>query len=57
MKWPRGRANGQRIVGVEWKLRVDLTRWRLVFDWPSYQGPVIALGPVIVWLSWEYKRE
>lgn len=28
MKWPRGKYNGRRIVGIEFKLKLDLTTWR-----------------------------
>ena len=27
MKWPRGRYNGQRIVGVSFRVGVDLRFW------------------------------
>lgn len=26
-RWPRGRFNGMRIVGVEIKVRIDVTDW------------------------------
>lgn len=29
MKWPCGRYNGRRIVGIPLLLRIDVTRW----DW------------------------
>lgn len=28
MKWPRGKYNGWRIVGVEMKVILDVTDWR-----------------------------
>ena len=30
MRWPRGRYNGQRIVGLEFKVKLDLTDWTFV---------------------------
>lgn len=53
MRWPRGRYNGRRIVGVEVKVRINLRWWSL--DWPSPRlGMCGSLGPVHVWLNWEY---
>lgn len=28
MKWPRGRYNGKRIVGIEFKFVLDVTSWK-----------------------------
>lgn len=57
MRWPRGKYNGQRIVGLEVKVVVDIRHWLLI--WPQFRyGRCLALGPVRVWLSaaYEYQR-
>lgn len=51
MKWPRGRWNGRRIVGIDFHVIVDVTHWRLA--WPRY-GSCLALGPLRIWLRAEY---
>jgi len=53
MPWPRGRYNGLRIVGVVVKLRVDVTYWRL--RWFGPYGTCLSVGPVHVWVEWEYE--
>lgn len=54
--WPRGKYNGQRIVGFEVKVVVDVRRWMLV--WPHFlYGRCLAVGPLRVWLSPAYESE
>lgn len=52
MRWPRGRWNGQRITGLEVKIRIDVLRWRL--HWFGRWGSCASLGPVHVWLTAAY---
>jgi hypothetical protein len=53
MAWPRGRYNGQRIVGFVVKVRVDLLWWG--FRLPSIKyGQCGSLGPLHVWLEAAY---
>lgn len=53
LRWPRGRFNGQRIVGATVKVSFDLTWWSL--GWPSFRsGTCLSLGPLHVWLGWAY---
>lgn len=45
MNWPRGRYNGRRIVGVDFKITIDITEWRLI--------PMIGHGcGMFHWLCW-----
>lgn len=54
--WPRGRHNGQRIVGCRWTVVVDITIWRLV--WPSLRyGRCLGLGPLRIWWPPEYAHD
>lgn len=55
MKWPRGRFNGQRIVGVHVAVSVDVTRWRCFIY--GRHTIAIGLGPVIVWPRLEYRED
>ena len=53
MRWPRGRFNGQRIVGVELRVRVQVTHW--YWSWPSlYQGRCLGCGPLCIWIEPTY---
>lgn len=53
--WPRGKHNGQRIVGVRFTVAVDVTYWRLL--WGSVRdGRCWIVGPVRVWLAGEYEQ-
>jgi hypothetical protein len=42
MKWPRGKYNGQRIIGFNIRIIVDLTDWRLIPDWYWELGTIHA---------------
>ncbi len=53
MKWPRGRYNGWRIVGVDVRVRVDLTWWSL--DLPGRWGGCYSIGPLHVWFNAAYE--
>lgn len=45
MKWPRGKYNGQRIVGLEVKVVFDITTWD--WCWPSIlYHRCLGLGPL-----------
>lgn len=55
MRWPRGRYNGQRIVGVDVKLVIDVLRWR--FYGPSRFTKMFAVGPVRMYFYWKYEDE
>ena len=56
MEWPRGRYNGQRIVGVMCKVVVDITDWRL--RWGSVlHGTCWIVGPLHVWIGAAYDWE
>lgn len=52
--WPRGKYNGMRIVGIEFKIAVDVTTWRWI--------PVIGHNCgmchwlcFLSWTSWKYE--
>lgn len=53
MKWPRGRYNGQRITGVEVKVRLDLRWWR--FGLPTRNGVCLSIGPLHIWTTPAYE--
>ena len=50
--WPRGKYNGQRIVGVVLKARLDVRRWR--FGLPNRFGTCLSVGPLHVWFEAAY---
>lgn len=58
MNWPRGRYNGQRIVGAIIKVRFDVTDWGL--RWFGRHGSCGQFGPFRVWVEsafhWEDGR-
>lgn len=54
MRWPRGKYNGQRIVGVSITAAVDVTWWSLGL--PSFKyGTCLSLGPVHIWFNGRYR--
>jgi hypothetical protein len=53
MKWPRGKFNGQQIVGYEVKARLDFTMWRLGL--PNRFGVCLSLGPLHIWFNAVYR--
>lgn len=55
LRWPRGRYNGQRIVGCRWTVVIDVTCWRFVWPRPLY-GTCLGLGPLRIWWTPEYDR-
>jgi len=53
LTWPRGRFNGRRIVGIDVRVRVDITRWRLAL--PNRYGTCLSVGPLHVWPAAAYE--
>lgn len=54
MKWPRGRYNGGRIVGVHITISLDVLHWGL--RWPNFMnGTCAGIGPLRVWVRAEYE--
>ena len=55
MKWPRDRYNGKRIVGVEFKVQLDVTEWRWL-PWVMWRhvGYIHWLW-FHVWITWSYE--
>lgn len=53
MKWPRGRYNGRRVVGIELKFRIDLDEWRWLPRWTKYAS-CLSWGCFFVWAHWSY---
>ena len=54
MKWPRGRYNGKRIVGIRFTTQIDITCWAW---WPRrirFANSIYWLC-FIVRLEWEYE--
>ncbi len=54
MNWPRGKYNGDRIVGFELKVRFDIRCWRLTM--PDRYGTCLGLGPLRIWLTAAYDQ-
>ncbi len=56
MKWPRGKYNGQRIVGFRVTISIKVDRW---FWWPYIGGYSGAFhwGPVFSWWTAEYREK
>lgn len=54
-KWPRGRYNGKRIVGITFKFEIDLSNWfwRPVTVW-KYAGGFHWLC-FWTWTNWNYE--
>lgn len=57
MRWPRGKYNGCRIVGLVVKARFDVYWWSL--GWPKFGfGTCLSIGPLHLWIEPAYdKRE
>lgn len=53
--WPRGRINGQRIIGLEAKMKIDLTDWKLFPRFNSWTRCFRWLC-VWLWIHFEYKE-
>lgn len=53
MNWPRGKHNGQRIVGFEIKIKLDVTFWMLTASW-NYGEPYVFIGPLRIQVSANY---
>jgi hypothetical protein len=51
--WPRGRWNGQPIVGVSFKFKLDLFHWRWLPVWLSWCGGLHWLC-VMTWTEWVF---
>lgn len=52
MRWPRGRYNGARIIGVDMKVVLDITSWG--WRWLPRNGYCGRYGPLRVWCGWAY---
>lgn len=52
--WPRGKYNGQRIVGIEVKVRIDVTHWAIWFHLRSCSSG-FGIGPLIVHYGFNYE--
>lgn len=55
MKWPTGRWNGLRIVGVFFKIHVDVTDWIIRPVFPNRYGRCFAWLCFRVWFGWNYE--
>ena len=53
MKWPRGKYNGQKIIGVELKIKFNLQWWAFAVRW-KYNNAVF-IGPFRIELGWVYE--
>jgi hypothetical protein len=51
LRWPRGRYNGKRIVGIAVKVRIDLRHW----NWrPRHVRCVGGLHWLCIYTFWEW---
>ncbi len=48
MKWPVGKYNGRRIVGITFKIVLDVTEWR----WIPTIGHDCGMFHWLCWRSW-----
>jgi len=46
MKWPRGKYNGKRMVGVKILFRINLLHWQWRFRGYG-NDPILAVGPLL----------
>lgn len=55
MKWPRGKYNGQRIVGIEVRIKIDILKWW--WQLSNRHGWLrIFIGPVHIWIEANYEN-
>ena len=54
MKWPRGKYNGQRIVGVGVRIRIHIRYWHLNLIW-KLGTYFIQIGPVLMHFETVYE--
>lgn len=54
MRWPRGRYNGQRIVGVSFKIAIVVTTWRWV-PWVGHYCGAFHWLCFRTWTEWCYE--
>ncbi len=47
MKWPRGKYNGRRIVGVSMKIQIIVDYWGFGFQW-NIGTKHIHVGAVLI---------
>ena len=45
LRWPRGRYNGKRIVGITLSAEIDVMFWHLSWSW-NFGEPYVFIGPV-----------
>ncbi len=53
MKWPRGKYNDKRIVGIGLTLDIFINYWRVEFHW-KIGCRYIHIGPIIMRFEWNY---
>jgi hypothetical protein len=54
MKWPRGRYNGKRIIGLVVKVRFDVLWWG--FHLPNRWGTCLSFGPFHIWVERAFEQ-
>lgn len=54
MKWPRGKYNGWRIVGIDVHMKIDVLDWwwKLRYQFGTVW---IFVGPVHIWINPNYE--
>lgn len=57
MKWPRGKYNNQRIVGIRIVLHVNLRWWNLKIYWSKFNSYSVHIGPLHIWFYAEYNND
>jgi len=55
MHWPRGKYNGELIVGVSVKVVINVRSWFFRASW-NFGAPYIHLGFIHIWCSPAYTR-
>lgn len=54
MKWPRGRYNGMRILGISIKMKIDVTLWGFDIYWKHQKS--IHIGCLHIWFGFYYGK-
>ncbi len=54
MKWPRGKYNNQRIIGVGFKFELIINYWGFERHW-KLGCRYVHIGPIILRFEWIYE--
>lgn len=57
LRWPRGKWNGRRIVGIDLAFKIDIRRCYLIPHWQGWwhSGSIHWLW-FRTWINWNYEQ-